>query len=153
MKIEGIDNFRYEEFFSEDYFKKWKDTFYWLINVIDPKLPHLAQFIRNRYGKAVTINNWQWRSKNDYPYDYSGFREEQCTEGSKVSRHRLGKCIDIKVSNMAAQEIQHDVKKNFDDFYKFGLTALEEDTPTWTHLSVENTSWRREGGLWIVPKP
>ena len=154
MKIEGVTNFRYEEFFSPSYFKKWKGTPYWLINSIDYLLPHLAQFIRDRYqNNAVTICNWLWRAKNDYPYDYSGFRELECEEGSKVSRHRLGKCIDIKVANVTPQEIQLDVKNNFLQFNSRGLTAIEEDTPTWTHLSVEDTDWRREDGLWIIPNP
>ena len=153
MKIDGIENFRYEEFFSPYYYKKWKDTPYWLINSIDPKLPILAQFLRDRYEKAVTINNWLWRGKDDYPYDYSGFRDEECKIGSKVSRHLLGLCIDVKVDGMEAPEVQRDIKANYDEFSLKGLTALEEDTKTWTHLSVENTNWRHENGLWIIPNP
>ena len=153
MKIEGVNNFRYEEFFSPYYFNKWKDTPYWLINSIDTQLPILAQFLRDRYDTTVTINNWVWRRENDYPYDDSGFRDERCTIGSKVSRHLLGKCIDIKVTDITPQEIQHDVKASFEEFKEFGLTSMEEDTETWTHLSVENTEWRREEGLWIIPKP
>lgn len=153
MKIDGVDNFRYEEFFSRWYYEKWKGTPYWLINSISPKLPILAQFLRDRYGKAVTINNWLWRGDDDYPYDDSGFRDERCRIGSKVSRHLLGLKIDVKIQGISAPEVQTDVRKNFEDFEEFGLTAMEEDTETWTDLSVENTSWRRERGLWIVPNP
>ena len=153
MKIEGVANFKYEEFFSAYYFKKWKDTPYWLINSIDIKLPLLAQFLRGRYGKSVIINNWLWRGESDYPYDDSGFRDEKCLIGSKVSRHKLGKKIDAKVAGMEAAEVQMDIRNNYEDFKKFGLTAMEEDTETWTDLSVENTDWRREEGLWIVPNP
>ena len=153
MKIPGVKNFRYQEFFSPTYFNKWKTTPSYLINSIDPRLPLLAQFMRDRYGKSVTITNWLWRGEDDYPYDYSGFREHQYTDCSMISRHRLGLCIDTKVAGMEAREVQKDMRDNFDIFSKHGLTSIEEDTPTWTHSSLENTSWRHENGLWIIPNP
>jgi len=153
MEIKDVKNFKYQEFFSRYYYEKWKGTPYFLINSIDPRVPLLAQFLRDRYKKSVTINNWLWRGENDYPYDYSGFRDEECKIGSKVSRHQLGLCIDVKVSGMEAREVQKDIKTNFEEFSEIGLTSVEEDTPTWTHLSVESTDWRREDGLWIIPNP
>jgi len=153
MKIPGAKNFRYQEFYSKYYYDKWKDTPYWITNVIDPHIPLLVQFMRDRWQKSITVNNWLWRGEDDYPYDDSGFRDEKCTIGSKVSRHLLGLCADIKVAGMEAQEVQQDIKDNFDEFSVHGLTAIEEDTRTWTHLGVENTSWRRQDGLWIIPNP
>lgn len=156
MKIHNAKNFRYEEFFSQSYFEKWKNTPYWLINSIDPMVPILAQFIRDRYKKSVTINNWLWRKENNYPYDNSGFRDGLCNEGSLVSRHRLGKCIDVKIGDKideTASELQQDIRDNFEEFSDYGLTAMEQDTHTWTHLSVENVDWRTQSGLWVIPNP
>ena len=154
MKIPNADNFRYQEFFSPAYFEKWKGTPYYLINSISPKLPLLAQFLKDRHGgKPVIINNWLWRSENDYPYDYSGFRDRECREGSKVSRHRLGLCIDVKVIDIEPVVVQTDIKDNFDLFSDHGLTAIEADTKTWTHISVENIDWRHQEGLWVIPNP
>jgi len=153
MKIQGIKNFSYKEFFSEFFYNKFKNRPYFLINHISPKLPELAQFVRDRYKKSVTINNWPWRIKSDYPYEYSGYREDRIMVGSRFSRHRLGLCIDIKVAGIPAAEVQKDITDNYDIFENVGLTAIEADTPTWTHLSVEYTGWRKEKGLWRIPNP
>lgn len=159
MRIHNARNFRYQEFFTEEYFEKYKNQPSYLINSIDPRLPLVAQFIRSRFDSPTKISNWHYAKPGDYIYNYSGLRPQGWTpkdwpEGKPYySRHLLGLCIDLKVANMSAKELQSDIRDNFSLYSKYGVSAIEDDTPTWTHISVENTSWMNIKGLWIIPKP
>ena len=153
MKIKGCPNFRYEEFIPKELFSAFSDTPLWVTNYISCKLPPLAQFIRDRYKKSITINDWLWNSSND-GCNYSGYRPLDCSIGSTYSRHKLGLCIDIKVRGIVAPEIQKDILDNPDIFMEQGVTAIEADTPTWTHISVENTDWMKDNSkIWVIPNP
>jgi hypothetical protein len=148
MKIKGINNFSVEEFVPSEIWHHWKERSTLFIN---PQIMFLAQGIRNRYKKSVVINNWKWHTKGMYLYNYSGYRPPDCKTGSFLSRHKMGLCVDIKVSGMSAPEVQADIKTNYQTIFKpLGLTAIEADTPTWTHLSIE---WTQSDKLWVIPKP
>lgn len=150
MKIEGVNNFTYEEFFPEEVWEMYKNApVSWISNLINPKLPRLIQFIRERFGKALTINDWSFSANKNY--NYSGFRQLNCPIGAKLSRHKLGVCADIKIKGMTSDEIREDMIKNYETIYKnAGLTVVESNTPTWVHCSVEDTTWRKKDGLWII---
>jgi hypothetical protein len=151
MKIKNVKNFIYEEFFPKEYFEEFKKNpnyYIWMMNSLDQRIPPLAQFVRNRYDRGVTINDWVYKKNGNY--NYSGVRPLDCKDGAKLSRHKLGLCIDVKISGMEAPEVQEDIIKNYDVFKEVGLTTLEINTPTWTHLSVENTDWRQKDELWLI---
>lgn len=148
MKLEQAKNFRLQEFVPEEIYSWFGSN---AVRFINPKLPILAQGIRDRYGKSVTINNWLWQKKDKLRYNYSGYRPPDCKTGAFLSRHKMGLCIDIKVSGISAPEVQADIKTNYETVFKpLGLTAIEADTPTWTHVSME---WTLKDNLWIIPKP
>ena len=141
MKV--AKNFSIQEFVPKNIYDRFGDrsTLY-----INPLLPEIAQLLRDRYNKSITINNWLWGGD----FNNSGFRSPICNDGAPLSRHKLGLCIDVKVNGLLAKEVQEDVIKNYDFIFKeAGITAIEADTPTWTHLSVE---WTNLDNLVIIPK-
>ena len=149
MKIPNIKNFIYEEFFSKEEFDNGENIpISWIVNRLDSKIPILAQAIRDRFKKIVIINDWALR---EWPkYFYSGVRPFNCHIGAKFSRHKLGLAMDVKIKGVKAPELRKDIKDNFKFYSKYGLTTIEAGTPTWTHLSVEDTGWRDAHGLWIL---
>lgn len=139
-------NFKLQEFVPREIYERFgsKSTMF-----INPLIPTLAQFLRDRFNKSVTINNWSYWREGMYLYNNSGFRVPDCEDGAGLSRHKLGLCIDTKVNGVAASEVQADIKDNYKSIYKpLGLTAIELDTKTWTHLSTE---WTNQDDLKLIP--
>lgn len=140
-------NFDLREFVSLGIHQRWGDKAIWFI---DPKLIEIAEFIRERFGWPVTINNWHL----DGPYQYSGFRSPSCTIGAKLSQHRFGRAIDIKLmgrSNSGADILREDILNHKDLYMKRGLTTIEsgEFAPTWCHIDTRYT--KNEGILIVSP--
>lgn len=111
---------------------------------IDPKLVAIAQFIRDRFNKPVTINNFL----NGGPYRDSGFRDSSCQIGATNSQHRHGRAIDFRVQGMTPQQVRNDIIRNYDLYRTLGLTTMEADTPTWVHIDCRFTN---QETLLIVP--
>ena len=142
MKLQK--NFYLQEFVSKEFYRKFGD---FSIRYLHPKLPELAQFFRDRFKKGVTINNWV----NGGLYNYSGLRPPHSRIGARFSRHKLGIAMDIKINGLNALELQSEIKKNFQKIYKpLGLTAIEDGTKTWTHVSLE---WTQSKTLALIPIP
>lgn len=132
--------FKTQEFVSKEIYAKWGENSLWFI---DPRLIKLADFIREFFDKPVKINDGG-------QYNYSGFREPECTVGAKLSQHRFGRAIDIKVTGMAPRAVFDAIRANESKFMEAGLTTLEraEDTPSWTHCDIRHTGL---GHILVVP--
>lgn len=117
-----------------------------LLRMININLINLIYFMRERYQKPIIINNWHTGGK----YNYSGVRPTGLDFSTLYSAHIFGCAADIKIEQMSPNDIRSDILKNQDEFIKEGLTVVEKDTPTWTHVSVENTRFKKV--IWI-PNP
>lgn len=105
------------------------------------KLISIAQFVRDRYGKSVTINNWgTGGSRVD-----SGVRNPDSTTGAPKSAHKQWEAIDLLVEGISESKIYEDVLSSQKDFIKAGVTEIENGTwnkstgEGWTHLSIRQT--------------
>ena len=139
----------YESLFlkKEDYWKseleKSRDGFFTKFANGDKlkKLIDIAQFVRDRYGKPVTINNWG----NGGDRTNSGVRDADSSVGAPKSAHKEWKGIDLIVEGITEQKIYMDVLSNQNDFLNIGVTEIEKDTwnektgEGWTHLSTRIT--------------
>jgi len=134
-------NFSLDEFVPPSIYEHFMDKSIWFI---DPKIVQMAQFIRDRFGKPVTINNYL--SGGDY--QYSAFRDNACTIGASNSQHRHGRAIDFRIQGMSPMEIRAEIIRNFELFRTTGLTTIEGGTPTWTHIDCRFT---RLDSILIVP--
>ena len=147
MKIDGIKSFSIKEFVPKGIWNRFRQR---SIMFLDQKVVFLAQGVRDYFDRSVTINNWPWYQENGAPYyNYSGYRPPICPVGAPLSRHKMGKAIDIKVDGISAPEVQKAIQENYENIFKpLGLSAMELDTDTWTHLSVE---WTLIDGLVLIP--
>lgn len=125
-------DFSLVEFVPPAIYERYLDKSIWFI---DPKIVVMAQFLRNRFGKPVTINNHH--SGGDF--QYSGFRDYRSTIGAVNSQHRHGRAIDFRIKGVTPGEIREDIAVNFELYRTTGLTTIEEDTATWTHIDCRNT--------------
>lgn len=130
MKVS--ENFWLQEFVPPDVYQMAGKNALWFL---DPKIIILAQFVRDRFGKPVTINDWM----DGGDYKFSGFRDPLCTEGVLFSQHRFGRAIDAKVRDVDPEEVRADIKTKEFWWMEKGLTAYEENTLTWNHLDCRNT--------------
>ena len=133
-------DFSLAEFLTPEIYELHPENGIWFL---DPRIITIAQFIRDRYGKPVTINNYL----DGGSYTNSGFRDPHCEIGAKLSQHKFGRAADFKVEDMDPEEIRKDIIRNFDQFRKFGLTTIEADTPTWLHADCR---WTDLDTLFIV---
>ena len=136
MKVS--QNFSLSEFIDRDTYKRFGDSSIWFI---DQRIIHIAQLLRDRVDLPITINGGQ--------YNWSGFRSPSCTLGAKLSQHRFGRAIDVKVKGMTPVEVGEEIEENFEIYKKAGLTTIEnvEHTKTWNHLDVR---WTNQDKLKIV---
>lgn len=141
MKISK--DFYLTEFVSKNIYDQFGEKSIWFV---DPRIVQLAQFTRDYFGKSITINNWYdegdaFQKALPDERQYSGFREPACTIGGKLSQHRYGRAIDIRVSGLTPQEVYQAILAAEKQFMEAGLTTLEDirDTPTWNHLDIRHT--------------
>ena len=120
------------EFVPMGIYERYHDNSIWFI---DPKIVAIAQFLRDRLGKAITINNYLSGGE----FQYSGFRDHGCKIGAINSQHRQGRAIDFRVRDMSPEEVRQDIAGNFKLYRSIGLTTIEEGTRTWTHVDCRQT--------------
>lgn len=128
-------NFSTYEFVPEEIYAKYGEH---SRRFISPQIPAIAQFVRSRFNSAVTINNWLG-NPSGYIYTESGFRMPDTKTGAKLSSHKRGSAIDIKVTKVTPEDVQQDILDHWSMYRDVGLTTIELWTPTWTHLSCEWT--------------
>ena len=128
-------NFYLHEFIDKKTHKRFGSASIWFI---DPRIIQVAQFIRDRHKKPITINNWSSGGQ----YNYSGFDPPGgYRKSTSLSQHRFGRAADLKFSGMTVQEAYKDIMENQDIYLKVGLTTVEniKATPTWLHIDIRET--------------
>jgi hypothetical protein len=126
-------DFPIHEFVPSAIYEHFVDKSIWFI---DPKIVLMAQFIRDRFGKPVTINNYL----SGGTFQYSAFRDNASTIGAENFQHRHGRAIDFRIQGMSPMEIRADIIKNFEQYRASRLTTIEGSTPTLTHIDCRFTS-------------
>jgi len=148
-RIKVSENFYLDEFIDpHTYLYEVKNG----LDQIDHRLFEMAQLLRDKWAKPISINTW-WSyykenetlltcdqiiediEKMNTIRKWSGLRTERCSIGSAQSAHKQGKAIDCVGSGKDLFAI---VKENAKDFYSIGLRRLEDwrITPTWLHLDT-----------------
>ena len=135
MKNKISSYFYLYEFVPKEIYERWGEKSVWFI---DRKIVLLADFIRDRFGKPMTINNWH----EGGPFNYRGFRQRSCEVGGELSQHRFGRGIDFSIGGATIEEIHKDINYNFDMYSKAGLTTIEDIsfTTNWIHADVRITN-------------
>ncbi|MDK2909652.1 MAG: hypothetical protein PWR20_1219 [Bacteroidales bacterium] len=105
------------------------------IQLLDYRIILIAQFIRDYFGRPMTINNWHIGGH----FTERGFREPQTHTGAPFSQHKFGRAIDFTLDGLSPEEIRTEILKNQQLFLEKGLTCIEAKTPTWVHIDCRYT--------------
>ena len=140
MKISTY--FRIEELVPKELYVKFGEKSIWFI---ERGTVLLADFIRDRFGKSMTINNWH----SGGPLNNRGFRMPDCAIGGVLSQHKFGRAIDYNIEGVTPQEAYKDIIDNSDMYLKAGATTVEDIafTTGWIHL---DRRWTNKNELSIV---
>ncbi len=137
MKIS--DHFHLEELVPKAIFEQYGARSKWFI---DPQLIVAIEWIRTRYGKAMTINNWS----NGGSFQNRGFRTPTTTVGARLSQHKFGRAADFNIDGMTSQEVFTDLV-GISEQLPFTTIENVAYTPTWSHIDCR---WTGGDSLLIV---
>ena len=105
------------------------------LELIDERIVKLAQVFRDYFKARVTINDWHTGGH----YKESGLRTFDTTTGARLSQHKFGRAIDMKIEGYEAEGVRSEIRKNAEYFMAHGLTTIEKDTPGWVHVDCRWT--------------
>lgn len=105
------------------------------IGLINKKLIDIAEFIRTKIEKSVTINNWHVGGQ----FKESGLRHPNTKTGAKLSQHKLGNAIDCKALGYSGNEWYDFVKANAKELFNLGVRRIEDKklATTWLHIDCK----------------
>ncbi|MGL5690340.1 MAG: D-Ala-D-Ala carboxypeptidase family metallohydrolase [Bacteroidales bacterium] len=107
--------------------------------LFDPKLLITLDFLRERLGKRIIINNWNVGGI----YSERGIRCNICEEIKKytdkgicfVSQHIQGRAADFNVDGMTAQEVRDWLVKNANELPH---PICVENVGNWVHIDTRS---------------
>ena len=131
-RIQLTKNLYLDEYIDEKTYRKYIHKPHYLLGLINPLLPPLDQFLRERHG-AVTINNWFIGGDRNW----SGLRTPESPYYKWLSQHgSFVNASDSLYRNSTPEEVREDVKTNYLEHYKpLGLTSFE-DKVNWFHKDM-----------------
>ena len=105
------------------------------IGLINRKLVDIAEFIHEKTGLLVTINNWHLGGQ----FKESGLRNPNTKTGAKLSQHKLGNAIDVKCSGFTGVEWYAFVKLHAKELFDLGVRRIEDKSlaKTWLHIDCK----------------
>lgn len=136
--------FRIYELVPRSIYDRFPPDLLW--KLFDDRLLLTADRIRIRYNRIVYINDWYWGGI----FEESGFRHFDSNTGAKLSDHKFGRALDLKVEGMSHEEIRQDIrlKPNIKAF-KY-ITAVELGV-SWLHIATANWNKKKDGIYFFTP--
>ena len=135
-------HYRIEEFVSPPTIQLFGANAIWFL---DQRIVLFADWMCDYFGSHVIINNWHEGGQ----YKESGFRDPGSSTGAVRGQHRFGRAADFKVPAVDCEFVRDEIRKNFKSLnQRFGITTIEQDTPTWVHV---DTRWTGLDHLLEVP--
>ena len=144
-------NFTAGEFLPQETFKEYGALG---MRYINPKIPLIIQWLRNKYGKPIIINDWVSGGK----LDGRCLRILGDSAYKPYSDHNFGNAVDFNVKGVEVAQVQNDIINTFyTDLIALGVTGIEWQTPTWIHIAVSDLSlWDNipvKNGIKLIPVP
>jgi hypothetical protein len=102
------------------------------ILLMDDRILKTDDSIREFFNVPIIMNTW-WNDKLIKQFKYrrnSGFRNFNCTEGSKYSQHKYGRASDKLLVGLNIKEVIKEIIKNRK---LFPYIAVIEDNVSWLH--------------------
>ena len=124
-------NFRIQEFVPRiEYTQHGEDS----INLIDHRLIVIAQWLRDKTGKSITINDWYKGGS----FQNRGYRPADSSVGAPKSMHKKGMALDMNIGNMTGDEMRQLVRDNWEELKALGVRRIELGT-SWLHIDLKET--------------
>lgn len=105
------------------------------IRCMDRNIILCAQFIRDRFGRGMHINNYCYGGNREW----SGIRTPESPYYSKWSMHTWGKAFDFIFSRDHSQdladEVREDIRNNYELYRQFGVGGIETNI-SWIHIDT-----------------
>ena len=130
-------NFELHELVSKQVLEKYGETAW---QFFDPRLLKTLDWLRERLGKRITVNNWHWKGR----FSQRGFRCNldplplKFTSKGVIycSPHFCGQGADFDVEGMSSGEVRLWIVEHQDELpYPIRL----EGKVNWVHLDVRDT--------------
>ena len=134
-RVKLTDNFYLDEFVCPEIYSARGGQ---SIHLLDMRIIMAVQYLREQIGKPIKINDW-WSGGH---YHESGLREFTTKTGARLSQHKFGRAVDIKVSGMTPREVYEVVMQNEEYLIEHQLiTTIESlaSTPSWLHIDCRYT--------------
>ena len=147
QRIKISEHFYLDEYVTPEMYKKWYNKAIWWIR---PEIIAVDEFIRERFGVPMIINDWYL---GGIRYQ-SGLRYPLTNVGAGDSLHKFGVASDNLFQDKKPafyEEVRQDIIKNFELSQPLGLTTIEADTATWLHKDCRHVP--HQTGVNIVPIP
>jgi len=125
-------NFWLAELLPPELFKNPRVMPIWYLTEFLATVP---QKLRDELARPITVNSWF----NGGSYSYSGLRLPETDVGAKLSLHRFGLAVDVKVEGISPQEVVDFVKSHRIKLPEITAYERTSDTPTWCHLDGRRT--------------
>lgn len=130
-------HFKIYELVDPDTYRKYGQKAWWFF---DCRILKAADMLQEIFG-TCTINDWKWGGR----FIYSGYRPPHCPIGAERSDHKRGTALDLKFKHATPDEVREEIKTDWR--WSQYITAVELNTPTWTHIAHRNV----EPIQWIKP--
>lgn len=130
-------HFIIQEFVSPEVYKKYGETAW---QFLDPRLLKFMDWLREKLGRRITINDWKWGGK----FTQRGLREnlseivKSKTDNNilYLSGHPLGQASDFDVEDMTAGEVRAWIVENQEEL---PCPIRMESMVSWNHVDVRDT--------------
>lgn len=142
-----MNHFQVKELVPKELYDKYGEL---SLRYMDSRILSCLYYIREVVQKPINVNNEN--------YDSRTLRTTTSPDYKQWSGHSFGRCIDFDVVGMDAASVQRLITKDIitsTELKKLGLTGIEKDTSTWTHISCENfDGWGFDkiNGINLIPK-
>ena len=144
-------NFYVYEFVAPEIWEKWGNR---SIRYIQASIVIAAQFLREKSGVSITINNYKsggsyrdsgTRTLESYQRMYGGKSKGQTKYLSTYSMHKFCGAIDLKIGKMTSHQMASLVDEYEEELMKIGIRRIENPDKTkgrnrdWLHIDTATT--------------
>jgi hypothetical protein len=126
-RIKLSKNFYLDEYIPQGMYHAWKHRAHILIGLLDKRLLHADQKLRDVFG-PTTINDWATGGERNW----AGIRTPNSPFYSQMSQHSWGRASDKLYKNATAEEVRDYIKTHWKEL---GIACIEEGV-SWVHSDV-----------------
>lgn len=99
--------------------------------LLDRKAIDTLDFIKEKSGLPVIVNNWKWGGQDQY----RGYREKDCPIGAKYSAHKDGKAFDVTVKGWTDEQFEKWLQEHESEL-PYNIRVEEENTNSKVHIDT-----------------